>query len=97
MEFTLFQSLIKHLFAEVVVGSIIFVTIVVWSFILTGQWPPELILWGASIGGALSPTFWRLTRPFATAQTDSLNEAEANSAENEMTGYPPNPTQKSKS
>ena len=93
----MYQSLIKHLFAEVVVGSIIFITIVVWSIVVTGQWPPEPILWGASIGGALSPTFWRLIRPFATVQTDSLNEAKANSAENEMTLHPPNPTQKSNS
>ena len=53
------KSLAWSLFSQALAGAIVFAGLVVVVFALTGQWPPQEMFVGASIGGALSPLFWR--------------------------------------
>ena len=47
---------------EAIAGGIVFGGIVAVAFALTGRWPPQAVTLGASIGGMLSPAFWRRVR-----------------------------------
>lgn len=68
------KSLVLSLFAQVLTGAIVFTGLVVVVFTLTGQWPPQEMVMGASIGGALSPLFWRLIRWASGSAGESTDE-----------------------
>jgi len=67
------KSLAWSLFSQALAGAIVFAGLVVVVFALTGQWPPQEMFVGASIGGALSPLFWRVVR-LATGSAGKLTD-----------------------
>ena len=56
------RGLIVGLLAQAVANSIATLTLVVIPFWIVGRWPPQEVLLGCSIGGALSPFAWRIYR-----------------------------------
>jgi len=56
------RGLIVWMLAQAVANSIAAVALVVIPFWLLGRWPPQEVLLGCSIGGALSPFAWRIYR-----------------------------------
>ncbi len=56
------RGFIVGLLAQAVANSIAALALVVIPFWLTGRWPPQEVLIGSSIGGALSPFAWRIYR-----------------------------------
>jgi len=56
------RGFIVGLLAQAVANSIAAVALVVIPFWLAGRWPPQEVLLGCSIGGALSPFAWRIYR-----------------------------------
>ena len=59
---TKIKTLILYMLAQAVANSIATLSLVVIAFALMGRWPPQELLLGASIGGALSPFAWRAYR-----------------------------------
>ena len=56
------RGFIVGLLAQAVANSIAALALVVIPFWLAGRWPPQEVLLGCSIGGALSPFAWRIYR-----------------------------------
>jgi len=56
------RGLIVWMLAQAVANSIAALALVVIPFWLAGRWPPQEVLLGSSIGGALSPFAWRIYR-----------------------------------
>lgn len=66
-------SFFWDLLGQCLVGAISFIALVVVVFAFTGQWPPQYLIISASIGGAMSPAFWRLVR-WAQGPTQQTSE-----------------------
>ncbi len=56
-----------------IADAIVAAGIVVVAFAVTKRWPPQELLLGASIGGALSPFVWRAYRVYRPAQPDTTD------------------------
>jgi len=56
------RGFIVSLLAQAVANSIAALALVVIPFWLVGRWPPQEVVLGSSIGGALSPFAWRIYR-----------------------------------
>ena len=62
------RGLLADLSARSIAGAIVLAGVVAWALVLTGEWPSKPLLIGASIGGALSPSFWGLFRKLRNSQ-----------------------------
>jgi hypothetical protein len=52
------KAALDTLIASAIPALIMFVGVASWGYLLTGNWPPQYILIGSSIGGILSPHLW---------------------------------------
>lgn len=68
-------TFLGSLFAQAITGVIVFLGLTSVWFVVTGQWPPREVLIAASIGGALSPWFWRGTRALRDATIGASSTA----------------------
>lgn len=68
------KSLVLSLSAQALTGAIIFAGLVTVVFALTGQWPSREMFVSASLGGALSPLFWRMVRSASGNTRESTAE-----------------------
>ena len=68
------RGFIVGLLAQAVANSIAAVALVVIPFWLAGRWPPQEVLLGCSIGGALSPFAWRIYRAARGSPERTSNE-----------------------
>ncbi len=53
---------LERIVLPAIASAVIPAAIVVIAFVLTGRWPPREILFGASLGGVISPFAWRAYR-----------------------------------
>jgi hypothetical protein len=60
--------------SQSIASAVLFIGLVSVSFAFWQTWPPTAVLVGASIGGALSPSFWKLISRRAVANRDAQNE-----------------------
>jgi hypothetical protein len=68
------RGFIVWMLAQAVANSIAAVALVVIPFWLAGRWPPQEVLLGCSIGGALSPFAWRIYRAVRGSPEGSASE-----------------------
>ncbi len=64
---------LKFVFSQMLAGAIVFSGFVTLAFVLTGGWPPQSWLIGSSIGGSLSPAFWRIVARLRVKNADPRN------------------------
>ncbi len=72
------RHVIRNLLAQAVANSIAAFALVVVPFAFMGRWPPPELFIVSSIGGALSPFAWRMSRAI---YEDAVRPAEDGDAE----------------
>jgi hypothetical protein len=68
------RTLVVYLLAQAVAITIATLGIVVIPFAVIGRWPPQELLICSSIGGAMSPFWWRMyraVRGYTSGPTDA--------------------------
>jgi hypothetical protein len=68
------KALLVRSSIALVPGLIVSGGFVLWSFILTGGWPPEYLMVASSVGVMLSPLFWELARRIRRRPRSGLSE-----------------------
>ena len=56
------KAMLYYFFGQIVAGVITTLALVTITFALFGQLPPQSLLVGSSMGGALSPLLWKYIR-----------------------------------
>ena len=60
--------------SQSIASAIVYIGLVSVCFAFWQAWPPTAVLVGASIGGAISPTFWKVISRRSAANRDAENE-----------------------
>lgn len=56
------KTIVLEMPGQALTSAIVFAGIIVVAFAFTGRWPHQSMLLGASMGGAISPLFWKAVR-----------------------------------